>query len=231
MKRWFAVGMAVLLVSLSAVGCGIPQEEHDAVVAERNAAKAQVVSLQGDLDEAESRIDVLEGNLAATEGDLADTESELATVEEERDKAQSDLQAAKSRASSAESAASKAKSELAAVQGDYEAASTELAEIKEVYPPRDFSSMKELQEWLAENDVSERSHAEYVETMYGKALQIQEDALKDGYIISVDVDYDESKRVYYTSCVAVIDGELWVWHPETDEPVNYSQMVEWQKVK
>jgi len=223
-KKWFAVGMAVLLVCLAAVGCGIPQDEHDAVVAERDTALAKAASLESDLSATESTLAATESDLSATEDDLAATQSDLAAT-------QSEFADAESQISSLGSAANKAKSDLAAVQGDYEAASTELAQIKEVYPPRDFSSAKELQDWLAENDVSERSASQYVETLYGKALQIQEDAVKGGYIISANVYYDESDSLYYVSCVAVIDGELWVWSPEDDEPVNYSQMDDWQKVK
>ena len=223
-KRGFAVGMAVLLVCLAAVGCGIPQEEHDAVVAERDTGLAKVASLESDLAATETELETTENILGETEDDLAATQSDLAAT-------QTELADAESQISSLRSAANKAKSDLAAVQGDYEAASTELADIKELYPPRDFSSLRELEDWLAENDVSERSASQYVETLYGKALQIQEDALKDGYIISVNVYYDESDGLYYVSCVAVIDGELWVWSPETDEPINYSQVADWQKVK
>lgn len=117
------------------------------------------------------------------------------------------------------------------LNADYEAIDEELAEIKEVYPPRDFSSLSELQDWLVENDVSERSLAQFSEGIYSKALEIQEDALKDGYIVSAAIDYDEVVGVYYIFCATIIDGDIWVWDPETDEPINYSAFADWVEVK
>ena len=104
------------------------------------------------------------------------------------------------------------------LKANYEATNSELAAIKEVYPPRDFSSLSELQDWLWANDVSERSTTEFADAWYRKALEMQEDALKDGYIISADYDYDEETDDYAIYCVAIIDGDIWWWDPETDEP-------------
>lgn len=117
------------------------------------------------------------------------------------------------------------------LNADYEAANAELAGIKEVYPPRDFSSLSELQDWLLANDVSERPVATTAENKYSKALEIQEDALKDGYIVSVDLDYEPQTELYYIACATIIDGDIWAWNPETDEPVNVSPVLEFQKVK
>ena len=85
---------------------------------------------------------------------------------------------------------------------------------------RDFSSLSELQDWLLANDVSERPPTEYAEGWYSKALDIQEDALGDGYIISVDYDYDEVEDLFRVWCVTIIDGDIWLWSPETDEPLH-----------
>ena len=119
-------------------------------------------------------------------------------------------------------------SEYEASQADYDelnanyvAKKNELAEIKEVYPPRDFSSLSELQEWLLKNDVSERAPITIAENWYSKALEIQEDALKDGYIISADIDYDSETELFYVACVTIINGDIWAWDPETDEPIQY----------
>ena len=114
----------------------------------------------------------------------------------------------------------KLEDDYAAVKADYEAASKELAEIKQVYPPRDFTSISELEDWLAENDMSERAVTEYADAWYRKALQVQEDALKDGYIVSADYDYYEVDDTYDVYCVAIIDGDIWYWDPETDEPLQ-----------
>ena len=87
---------------------------------------------------------------------------------------------------------------------------------------RDFSSITELEEWLRENDVSERPATEDAGQRYRKALDIQEDALGDGYIVSADYDYDLTMDTYYIHCVTIIDGDIWYWDPETDDPyANY----------
>ena len=115
-------------------------------------------------------------------------------------------------------------SDLASQQADYQAASNELAEIETVYPPRDFSSLSELQDWLLANDVSERAAATNAESLYSKALEIQEDALNDGFIVSANLEYDASEDVYYILCVTIINGDIWLWNPETDEPVQYTDL-------
>jgi hypothetical protein len=93
----------------------------------------------------------------------------------------------------------------------------ELNNLKEVYPLHDFSSLNELQEWLAENDVSEREDVTVAERWISKALEIQEDAARDGYLVSMDYDEDEDGMVS-VFCITIIDGNIWWWDPETDEP-------------
>ncbi len=107
------------------------------------------------------------------------------------------------------------------LQANYEAAQNELAEIKEVYPPKDFPSLTALNDWLLENDVSEKPDTTYAEDWYGRALEVQEDALKDGYVVSADVDYNEDDDVYFVFCVTIIDGKVFYWDPETDEVFEY----------
>ena len=125
------------------------------------------------------------------------------------DDVRAERDAAKAKVASLQKDISKANSDLAT-------AKTDLAEIKKVYPPRDFSSKKELQDWLFKNDVSDRPITTGVENWYGYALDIQEDALKDGYVVSVDYDVDEEGS-YWVYCIAIINGDIWFWDPEIDE--------------
>ena len=105
----------------------------------------------------------------------------------------------------------------AQLDNNYITVNNELAEIRKVHPPRDFSSLEELQNWLLSNDVSELPPASTVEQLYSKGLTIQEDALKDGYIISVDFEVPYP-FMYFVYGVAIIDGNIWLWEVETDEP-------------
>ena len=117
--------------------------------------------------------------------------------------------------------------DLAALQTVHDSTQAELADIKQLYPPRDFASEQELREWLANNDVSEQAEATTVEEMYAKGLAIQEAAAKDGYLISVDFEVPYS-FYYFVYCVAIIDGEIWLWEVETDELFKAES---WDRVK
>jgi len=91
----------------------------------------------------------------------------------------------------------------------------ELDDINEVFPPRNFSSYGELTNWLASNDVSGPPYTPTVEEWYARAMELQQDALDDGYIISVDIDYFEDGANVW--CVAIINGSLFYWDPELDD--------------
>lgn len=117
--------------------------------------------------------------------------------------------------------------DLAALQTMHDSTKAELADIKQLYPPRDFSSEQELREWLANNDVSEQPAATTVEEMYAKGLAVQEAAARDGYIISVDFEVPY-EFFYFVYCVAIIDGDIWLWEVETDDLFKAQN---WDKVK
>ena len=55
-KRWLLFGSILLILSLLMAGCGISQEEHNAVLAERDSAQAQVSSLERQLKEKDIEI-------------------------------------------------------------------------------------------------------------------------------------------------------------------------------
>jgi hypothetical protein len=89
--------------------------------------------------------------------------------------------------------------------------------------PRDFASYEELTQWLQANDVSEQPVSDYASEWYYKALLVQEDALKDGYTVSAAYYYDTATDTYVVYCVTIIDGDIWCWDPETDQPyADYS---------
>ena len=118
--------------------------------------------------------------------------------------------------------------EIESLKTDYDelnancaAVEMELAEIKKVYPPRYFSSVMGLQDWLAEDDISERHSADMV-VWYANARELQKRALEDGYIIYVNYDYEEgAPTIAFVFCGTMINGDFWYWDPETDEPIQY----------
>ena len=101
-------------------------------------------------------------------------------------------------------------------KSEYETLQEELADIQEVYPPRYFSSGVELQNWLAEDNISDRHSTDAV-LWYANALELQERALRDGYIINAYI-WDNLDGTYTVFCDAVTeDNSLYWWDPETDD--------------
>jgi len=104
------------------------------------------------------------------------------------------------------------------LNADYEQVSQQLADIEGVGPARHFSSLGELQNWLLLNDVSGQPWATTYEGWYGKELQIQEDAARDGFLVSVQYHFcDERQVIEYIACVAVAGGYLYMWDPQSDQ--------------
>ena len=89
-KRWLLVGL-VFLLSLVVVGCGISQEEYDAVLAERDGAQAQVAPLQRDLADKLTQIAALQTDYDKVVSDITESQAQLATVQSDCDKVSSDL--------------------------------------------------------------------------------------------------------------------------------------------
>jgi len=109
------------------------------------------------------------------------------------------------------------KAELDGIQAQYDEAVQELDSIKAVYPAGDFPSLAQLTRWLSENDISEGPESKYAEDWYLKALEIQAEALRDGYIVSVDYDTAEDGESISVWCTTIINGRVFFWDPETDE--------------
>ena len=79
---------------------------------------------------------------------LSDTKAELASTEAELVSTEAEL--------------TSTEVELASTEVELASTEAELTEIKEVYPPRYFSSGTELQNWLADDNMSDRSSADAV---------------------------------------------------------------------
>ena len=83
MKGKFLIGMVLLLVSsLALVGCtaGVSQEEYDVVVAERDAAQAQIVELEANAAQAAAYADFMALWMGGTQ---LETEEEMQAYGEE----------------------------------------------------------------------------------------------------------------------------------------------------
>jgi len=69
-KTWFLVGVTLLLVSLLLLGCGISEQEYNAVVAERNSIKAELESTRSELEAVKSELASVYVELTMTKTEL-----------------------------------------------------------------------------------------------------------------------------------------------------------------
>ena len=132
-----------------------------------------------------------------------------------------ELDAAETQITSRAGQLSQLQSDFSNLQTNYDAIDQQLADIQTIFPQREFSSAYELQSWLDANPVSTRPTTTYA-AWYANALQLQADALNDGYIISVSFDYDPNEDAVFVYCETVIDGWIWFWDPETDDILQYT---------
>lgn len=63
-KRWLLVGGILLLVSLLLTGCGVPKEDYEAVVTERDSVQSELQSVSGELSAAQLTIEAQEQAMA-----------------------------------------------------------------------------------------------------------------------------------------------------------------------
>ena len=109
--------MVLVVLLLSACG-GVPQEDLDAVMAEREAAEAQVAPLQSDLDATNARIASIQSDLDATSTQMASVQSDLAATESRLAETESDVVAANTQIASLQSNLAATESRLAETESD-----------------------------------------------------------------------------------------------------------------
>ena len=115
-RKQFLLGAMVLLVSLLVVSCGIPQEEHDAVLAEHDAVLAERDAVLAERDAAQARVESLQTKVESLQGELDKAQEQMESIENDRSEVESDLAAAQSQISSLQSDLNNANSNLAAAE-------------------------------------------------------------------------------------------------------------------
>jgi len=175
MRKKVFIGVALLLVATMLAACGgIPQEDYDAVVADKDAAEAKVTSLTSQLTAAKSEATKAKSDLAAAQSELTAAQSDL-------EAAQSELASAKSAASSAQSAASKAKSDLTAAEATIAELETTIAELEAAAAaPEEEEEVAEEEEEAVEEEEEEVvelsfTPTEYVNEEYGFSVKYPSD--------------------------------------------------------
>lgn len=201
-KYLLPVLLLVLGTITLAAGCGVPQADHDTVLTQVAALETEKTALQSELVAIQTEKDTLQADRDALQADKNALETREAALQADYD--------------TLGDGTDSLKVDLASIQSLYDAAREEIAGLNAVHPPREFLSRGELEDWLLTNNVSEKPAGVYAEDWYAHAMEVQADALGDGYIVSVDYDYDAAEDAYFIYCTTVISGTVWYWNPETD---------------
>ena len=125
---------------------------------------------------------------------------------------------ARSQLQQAEGQLQQTQTELSELKTNFDAATKQIAELEAAPPARYFISTVELANWLAKDKVSEEPPANTYVSWYNKALKVQENAARDGFLVSVQYHFcDERLIIEYVACITLVNGYLFMWDPETDE--------------
>ena len=91
-KRWFLVGGILLLVPLLIVGCGIPQEQYDALASDLSNAQQELQSVKGELGASQAKVSELTLSLKKARTELEATQSDLESTQADLESTQADLE-------------------------------------------------------------------------------------------------------------------------------------------
>jgi hypothetical protein len=70
LKKWFAVGIVLLLMSVLMAGCGISQEKYDASIADLAAVQKEIQTVKSDLQASAAKVSELTSSQEKTKADL-----------------------------------------------------------------------------------------------------------------------------------------------------------------
>ncbi len=132
MKK-MAVVLAVSCAVTMLTGCGVPQEEHDAKVAELNTAWAEIEGLKGKVADLESVLEKEKARVRAYRIELDDASQRIKGLQTSEAKTASALADEKVKVASLESEVVSSKSAMVASQDMAIELEAELAELKDEY--------------------------------------------------------------------------------------------------
>ncbi len=102
MKTRLLIGALCLFLGVSLTACGVPQEEHNAVLADRAAREAEVASLQSELNGLREKLAEAEDSLLTSAADLTAAEGEIASLKSQVSSVQGQLAGAQARSAQVE---------------------------------------------------------------------------------------------------------------------------------
>lgn len=121
LRKWILIGTVCLLMSLILGGCGIAQEQYDAVNDDLDQARQALDISQGELDTAKAGLDSIKAELDSAKAELDSAKAELDTAKTDLDAATSGLEAAQSTNLGLTSSLGEARDELVITELAFEA--------------------------------------------------------------------------------------------------------------
>jgi len=230
-NRWFLGGVIFLLLSWLLVGCGVAQEEYNAMVAQVSTAQEELQSVKVDYDKLSAECEDLQAEITSLMAEKESLEADYDKLSAECEDLQAEITSLMAEKESLEADYGKLKNEYATVTREFaqikqscDSVYQELRDLQAVYPPIRFSSHQELKSWIQSNAISDTPiHRNLITSYkaYVRALEIQEAALKDGFIISVVVGpHPEAEVVLgssYVYLMAGVDDGIYWWFPDRDD--------------
>jgi chromosome segregation ATPase len=122
-----AVGCAVSMLT----GCGVPQEDHDAVLAELNAKMAEIEDLKGKNTDLDSLLNAEKAKVRTARIELDDATTRIKGLQQKEAQTASALADEKAKVAGLEGDLSSAKSATLTAQDETQAVEEELAQLKE----------------------------------------------------------------------------------------------------
>jgi chromosome segregation ATPase len=123
------VGCAATMLT----GCGVPQEEHDAKIAELNTAWQEIESLKGNNTDLEALLEANKAKLRTTRIELDDAAERISVSQTKQNELASEISAEKAKTVELESELSSAKSSAMQAQEAATTAEEALAQLKIAY--------------------------------------------------------------------------------------------------
>ena len=181
-----------------------------------SSVQSQLSNTQSDLASMQGQLSSVQSQLSNTQGQLVDTKAELVGKKSELASTKDQLADVRSELSGVSAELSGVSAELVGVRSELSGVSAELEIMQGKYPPRRFSSRLELESWLG-GQPNPSSSSDVIQ-LFRHALDLQQAAADDGFLISADYMGPFDDETYYVWCSAVLaDGSYYWWNPDTDD--------------
>lgn len=98
-------------------------------------------------------------------------------------------------------------------QAAYDEVVAELEAIQQVYPLTGFDTLSEFKDWISDHVQPETT---WVEDAFLAAYKVQQEAMEDGYLMGLDLDYNTDDTITVT-LTTFVGNELYWWFVEDAE--------------